>query len=357
MADEIVLDGSHGEGGGQILRTALTAAVLLGRPVRVENIRAGRRKPGLAAQHLTAVRAAAEITDARVEGDVLGSGTLRFAPRTRPRAGEYQFDVGAARPGGSAGATTLVLQTILLPLALADGGSTVSIRGGTHMAWSPSFDYVDAVWLPALRRLGITASVTLGVFGWFPIGKGEIRARVEGRGTSLDEGLTPLAAERPGKLLRVAGRAIGAELPSHIPQRMVSRTRSLLRELDAPFQVEPERVRAASPGAGIFLSAEHEDAIAGFGALGERGKPSEAVAEEAARALLEFEASGTALDRHLADQILLPLAFATGPSSFTVEIVTRHLRTNAWVIEQFGLARIEIDARSSPPHVRVTPTR
>jgi RNA 3'-terminal phosphate cyclase (ATP) len=180
MGDMLVIDGSHGEGGGQILRSALSLAAIMGRPVRVEHIRAGRPRPGLAAQHVTAARAVAAVCGGVLEGDELESQTLTLTPDGALHAGDYLFDVAAAREGGSAGAVTLVLQTVLLPLALADGTSTIELHGGTHMAWSPSFHYARDTWLPVLARMGVTADIELIRWGWYPVGGGAIRARIEG---------------------------------------------------------------------------------------------------------------------------------------------------------------------------------
>ena len=153
---------------------------------------------------------------------------------------------------------------------------------------------------------------------------------------------SPLNLQERGRLARVSGRAVAANLPSHIPQRMVDRTRSLLEKMGLEFRVEPLRVRADSPGAGIFLTAEYENVSAGFNALGRRGLSSEAVAEQAVAALKTHRDSGAALDVHLADQVLLPMALAEGESEFTVERVSRHLTTHAWVIEQFGLGPVSL---------------
>jgi RNA 3'-terminal phosphate cyclase (ATP) len=341
MPEKLVIDGSYGEGGGQILRTALALAAVTGRAIQIEKIRAGRKSPGLAAQHLTGVRAAAGVCNARVTGDEPGSQTLTFVPGSLPQAGDYVFDVAEAREGGSAGATSLVLQTILLPLALAKGNSTVTIRGGTHVAWSPPFDYVRDVWLPALARMGLSATLELVTWGWYPLGQGEMRGTIQGLGTGLKP--SPLTLVERGALRRAWGRAVAANLPSHIPQRMADRARSLLAEAGVDARIEPLRVRAACAGAGIFLTAEYDHVRAGFNALGAKGKPSEAVAEEAVAALLAHRDSGAALDQHLADQLVLPLALAGGESRFSVEQVTRHLVTNAWVVEQFGLARVSIE--------------
>ncbi len=353
----LVIDGSHGEGGGQILRSAVALAVLTGRAFRVENIRAGRPRPGLAAQHLTSVRAAAEICGGRLSGDEIGSRRLEFEPGGPAVPGRYGFDVAAARRGGSAGATSLVLQTILLPLALSDGHSHLSIRGGTHMAWSPSFDYLRDVWLPAMNQLGVRGRIELGAWGWFPVGRGEIRAEIEGLGAPSEQPLRSAEWLARGPLQRVTGRAVTANLPDHIAGRMAATAQAALAGLGVPTEVQPRQVRASCPGAGIFLCAHYENIRGGFSALGERGKPAEQVAEEAVAALLDHERSDGALDLHLGDQVLLPLALAGDRSRFTVDRVTRHLETNAWVVERFGLARITIETREGADLVTVEPAR
>ena len=344
--ESLVIDGTHGEGGGQILRTGLALAALRGRSVQFTHIRAGRRHPGLAAQHLTAVRAAAALCAATLDGDALNSQELLFVPQQGVKSGSYAFNVAAAREGGSAGGTSLVLQTILLPLALAAGRSEVFLQGGTHLTQSPTFDYLRDVWLPALRCLGIRASVALDAWGWYPIGKGAIRAEIAGAPPYLG-GLTPLQLLTPGPLLRVVGRAVAANLPAHIPQRMAERASALFAPLGTNVDIRVECVDAACPGTGIFLAAEYQHVRAGFSALGARGKPSEQVAEEAAGALLRHHASGAAVDRHLADQLLLPLSVAAKPSRFTVGQATRHLETNAWVIRELGVAEIVVHPMQS----------
>ena len=177
----LTINGSTGEGGGQIVRSAVSLAAITGRPVTLKNIRANRKNAGLAAQHLTAVRAAAIICDAHLRGDALGSTELVFEPQSSPVAGLYEFNVADARQGGSAGSATLVLQTVLLPLALADAPSTVTVRGGTHVAWSPSFHYLHNVYLPALARLGVQANAVLDAWGWFPAGEGAITVNLSGQ--------------------------------------------------------------------------------------------------------------------------------------------------------------------------------
>jgi RNA 3'-terminal phosphate cyclase (ATP) len=349
------LDGSYGEGGGQILRTGVGLAALTGQSIRFTNIRAGRRVPGMAAQHLTSVRAAAAVCRARLEGDELGATELIFSPQGRVRSGEYRFDVGAAREGGSAGAASLVLQTVATPLFMAEGPSEVVVEGGTHNPASPSFDYLRDVWLPALAPMGIKAKLALEAWGWFPLGRGRIRATVAGAGVRR---LSALDLRERGALCAIRGRAVAAKLPDHIPTRMRERAHGLLSHLPCELDVRAEVAEAACPGAGIFLTAIYEKSLAGFSAIGRRGRGSEEVAEEAAMGLIAHHASAAALDHHLGDQLMAPAAFADGRSHFTVHRVTRHLRTNAWVIEQFGLAEIALEERADGTGlVTMTPTR
>lgn len=345
----LVIDGAYGEGGGQILRTVLSLAAILTRPVRIENIRAGRKNPGLAAQHLTAVQAAAMVCDADLSGAKLGSTQLTFVPQSPPIPGVYEFDVAEAREGGSAGAATLVLQTILLPLALAQGASEVTIKGGTHVPWSPSFHYVRDVYLPMVARLGLQATVDLLAWGWYPAGNGEIKVEITGRAGLAAESahhFEGLWKER-GPLKQIYGLAVASSLPSHIAQRMRDRAINLLKQEGLPVTIEPRRVQSVSPGAGIFLVAEYESSRAGFSALGKIGKPAERVAEEAVNDLLAFHRSGAALDVHLTDQLILPVALSGLPAVLSVERVSEHTLTNIWVVEQFFGPVAEVDRKNN----------
>ncbi len=337
MAAKLIIDGSHGEGGGQILRSTLSLSAITGRPVRIENLRANRKKPGLAAQHLTSVRAAAMLCDAELKGAELGSQTLQFIPRKPVRAGDYSLDVAEAREGGSAGAVMLVLQTLLIPLALTEGVSTVILHGGTHVDMSPSYDYVHDVWLPTLARMGVRAELSLVRSGWYPVGRGEARLRITG-----SEKLLPLRLEHPGPLRKVTGRALAANLPAHVCERMAKHARELLGQAGIAAEIEAVVLEAACPGAGLYLTAHYQNSLAGFSDQGKRGKPAEQVAEEACFALLQHYRSGAALEQHLADQLILPAALCRDESVFGVERISSHLVTNAWVVERFGLARIDI---------------
>ncbi|MBW4685421.1 MAG: RNA 3'-terminal phosphate cyclase [Komarekiella atlantica HA4396-MV6] len=334
----IEIDGSYGEGGGQVLRTSLSLAAITGEPIRITGIRAGRKKPGLAAQHLTAVRAAARICNAQLRGDALGSMLLEFIPGSSVQTGTYTFDVGEARTGGSAGAIALVLQTILLPLALANGDSLVTLRGGTHVIFSPTVTYIEQVYLPILQRMGVEAQVKLGAWGWYPQGGGEVEMRVSG-GSKLG-GINLL--ER-GDLKQIRGLAVVTELPSHIPQRMANRAENLLREAQLKVTVQALREKGVAPGAGIFLTAEYQNSLTGFGGFGRLRLSAETVAEIACQQLLEFHQTGAPVDEHLADQLLLPAALASQESQYRVAEISTHLTTNAAVIEQFRLGRITVN--------------
>jgi RNA 3'-terminal phosphate cyclase (ATP) len=349
----IEIDGSYGEGGGQVLRTALTLSVITGQAVHLRLIRAGRRNPGLQPQHLTGVLALAKVCAAELRGAGLKSTEIVFAPQSKPRMGEYEFDVAAVAQGGSAGSVILIAQTLLLPLAFAGGPSHLTLMGGTHVPWSPSFHYLAHVYLPMVARMGLRAEAKLEAWGFYPVGGGRVTVSITPTPdsppltgnvpTGEGPGMEALALLSRGPLNRVWGTGVAANLPAHIPQRIVSRTRNLLAEGGVRAEITPVRERAAGPGAGLFLVAEYEHTLAGFSSIGEKGKPSEQVAEEAALDLLAHHRSGEPVDMHLADQLLLPMALASGRSEFRTCRITQHLLTNAHIIQQFLPVRIEIE--------------
>jgi RNA 3'-terminal phosphate cyclase (ATP) len=284
------------------------------------------------------------ICDAVLHGDELGSTWLSFTPQAPPVAGLYEFNVADARQGGSAGAATLVLQTVLPPLALADAPSTVTVRGGTHVAWSPPFHYLRDVYLPALARLGFHAEASLGRWGWYPAGEGAISINLPGGDQPTRPVDAVVWAER-GELVKVSGVAVASSLPAHIAQRIRNRAANLLDAAGLPHDIQPELARSTSPGAGIFLTAEYRHSRAGFGALGAKGKPSEQVAQEAVDDLLAFHAGSAALDAHLADQLIVPLALAKGAGlTLSAQAITEHARTNLWLVEQFLGPVAQLDA-------------
>ncbi len=324
----LIVDGSYGEGGGQILRTTLSLAAILQRPVRIERIRARRPQPGLRPQHLTAVRAIAAVCDASLEGDRVGSQELIFRPGHAPRPGRYEVDVSQVAGAGSAGSVTLVFQTVLLPLALADGPSHLVLRGGTHVEWSPPFHYLVHVYLPALAYMGIRAEVQLTRWGWYPQGGGEMLARIAGGAR-----LQPQDFTQRGPLRRLWGLSATSKLPAHIRQRQAERARARLREAGVLAEVQQADAPSAGPGTCVFLCAEYERIAAGFTAYGRRGLPAERVADAAVDEFLAYKAGQGAADPYLADQLVLPLALAGG--ALTTVRITSHLLTNIWVVERF----------------------
>ncbi len=330
----LYLDGSHGEGGGQIVRTALSLAALLRVPVRIENIRAGRPKPGLRAQHLTAVKALAALTQAEVEGAALHSRELTFMPGS-PRPGHYAFDV--AETTGSAGAVTLVVQALLPVLLQAPGKSVVTITGGTHVPWSPPAHYLMEVFLPLLGRMGARVSLTLERWGFYPRGGGRVRLEVDPAPV-----LEPLVLDQPPLREAFRGLSAAARLPEHIIRRQAARLKARLWP-DLP--VVEQAPQSLDPGSVVFLWGPG----AGFSGLGAKGKPAEQVADEVADAYLHFAAQKAAVDRHLADQVLLYLPLARGTSRLTTEAVTPHLLTNQWVVAQFFGSRVQVSGALGGP--------
>lgn len=325
----ITIDGSYGEGGGQIVRTALALACVTGRAVRIDHVRKNRSKPGLQPQHLTGVLACAHISRASVEGAVLGSNRLVFSPG-RITGGEYAFDVEQAAGKGSAGAVSLILQAALLPLSRADAPSRIVLHGGTHVPRSPSVQYVSEVFLPTVRAIGIHADIELIRWGFYPIGKGEVVARVE---PSRD--LRGLTRDKPGPIARVSGVSAVANLPRTIAERQRAAATEALRAAGIETDIRLIDAPAVGRGTVCFLRADGHHATGGFSSLGAIGKRAEVVGREAAEECLTFLKSGAAVDRHLADQLLPYLALARGPSTITTEAVTTHLLTNLWVIRHF----------------------
>lgn len=346
MTAPLVVDGAQGEGGGQVLRTALALAVVLGRPVRVVRVRAGRARPGLRPQHLAAVRALAAIGNAALAGDHLGSTEVALAPHGLA-AGERRIDVGAEQ--GSAGAVALVFHAVLLPLLRAPGPSRLVLVGGTHVPLSPPVHHVQEVFLPLLATLGVRVTMTLERLGWYPAGGGIVEAAIE-----PSPSWPGLVAERPDELAR--GSLRGLSLVSHLPatiaerQRARALTRLAAAGLAAEIALETDQ---AARGAGTFLWLARAGR-AGFSALGRRGLPAERVADAAVDACLAWHAAGAALDEHVADQLVPLLALARGPSSFTCPALTPHLRTVAAVVGQLTGARIAL-VEGAPARVDIRP--
>jgi RNA 3'-terminal phosphate cyclase (ATP) len=321
----IEIDGSYGEGGGQILRTALALSAILKKPFTIHRIRSRRKNPGLQAQHLEAVEALARITEAQTEGVRFGSQKITFIPQ-KIVPGDYQIEVRTA------GSVTLLLQAIFLPLCLSGGISKVTLIGGTHVPWSPSFHYLSEVFLPTLRWMGVSVGTAIEKWGFFPGGGGKIQLNID----PVHE-LRPISLVNRGSLKLIRGISAASHLPKHVAERQ--REQALDRiprnlKIDTEITIQQD-VPSNRPGSFLFLLAEYEKVFAGFSSLGSRGKPAERVADEALDSLKDFMESDGCIDPHLADQLIPFMAVAKGSSSFSTTRVTEHLLTNLWVISHF----------------------
>ena len=341
----IEVDGGHGEGGGQLVRMAIALSALTETPVRVVRIRAGRPTPGLAAQHVTAINAVAELCGAEVTGVAVGASSIEFRPGN-VASGHFSFDIGTA------GSVTLVLQA-LLPVAAAAGGPVrVRLVGGTDVRWSPPMDYFNRVFLVLLRGLGGHADVEVLRRGYYPRGGGIVDVVIEPTRSwsSLDK-------PEVGEIQRVRGVAHVSNLPEDVPKRM---KHAALRRLHGIPDVKvEERVyhgeEAIGQGGALVLWGETDAIQVGADSLAERGKPSERIGEEAAVALRAEIESRATLDVHAADQLLVYLARADGPSRFRVRAVSGHLETMMWLIPQFLSCRFAVIREPGGWQVSVEP--
>lgn len=347
MGSLLTLDGSHGEGGGQLLRSALALATLQGRPFRMTRIRAGRSRPGLRPQHLAAVRAMAQLSGGRAEGAALDSQELIFWPGASITSGEQRVDVSALGGQPSAGSVCLILQTMLLPLALrGDGPALVTLVGGTHVRWSPCYHYMADVYLPVLARIGIHCRLELGAWGWYPQGGGEMVAHIA---PAEEEALQGLTLTRRGKLVEVWGLSAASNLPEHIIERQASQLRSRLHSRHIKAEIREADAPARGKGTMAFLLAQYEEIAAGFTGYGRLRYPAERVSDDAFAEFDAYRQSGAPVDPHLADQILLPLALARGSSTYRTSEVTPHLLSIAWLTQQFLSRRILVQGEPGEP--------
>ena len=335
----IEIDGRQGEGGGQVLRTSVGLAAALGVSVRVDSIRAGRKQPGLLRQHLTAVKAAAQISGGRLEGAHLGSTALELHPGT-VQAGSYHFAIG------SAGSAVLVLQTVLPALLVADGPSHLVLEGGTHNQWAPPFDFLEATLLPTLARTGAQVEVSLVRAGFFPAGGGEIQVQVT-------PAVSParLVLEERGAATRRVAAIHAAHLPDSVPEREGRFLRQELKWWDGHVNtVQHDSSRGGGNAICMLLGFEHiEEVVTGFG---ERGVPAKRVSRSVARQARRYLGTQAPVGEHLADQLLAPLAVLAGGVFRTLN-PSSHTLTNAKVVQAFLPDSIEIEELGPEDH-RVT---
>jgi len=334
------LDGSLGEGGGQILRTSLALSILTGTPVRLRNIRAGRARPGLMRQHLTAVQAAARVSGARVEGAEVGSAEIVFHP-AGIWPGEYRFDIGTA------GSTTLILQTVLPALLHASGPSRLTLEGGTHNPAAPPFDYLDRVFLPLLRRMGARVEAELERPGFYPAGGGRFSVTVD-----PPPRLSCLELLERGEIRERRAVAILSNLPRHVAEREL---KVVAQETGwSPPALEVREVSSPGPGNVLLLEVESENVTEIFAGFGEKRVPAEEVAARALREMRRYLDAGVPVGEHLADQLLLPLALA-GEGTFATLPLSLHAITQIDLIPRF--LEVGIEAREEGGRVVVAVER
>ena len=332
----ITIDGAQGEGGGQVLRTALTLSILTKQPIELVNIRANRAKPGLLRQHYISVMAAKTVSNAEVEGVELGATSIRFSPGELT-GGDYHFSIGTA------GSTVLVCQTILPVLALANTASTVTFEGGTHNGMSPSLCFLQHSYLPLLRKMGVACRVSIEKLGFYPAGGGKWQMLVEptARLQPLD-GLEACAAA-PVVEQQCQLKALISSLPKHIGDREVATAAKVLAWQQAPQDVE--LVESAGPGNSFQAMVSTHSHASVFETVGELGVSAERVAKRCAGRVKQFLNAQATVEEHLADQLLVPMALA-GSGSFTTTKPSLHTLTNIDVIKRFLPVRVSIEQQT-----------
>lgn len=324
----IEIDGSQGEGGGQILRTALSLSMITGQAFRLTNIRAARKKPGLMRQHLVCVQAAQRISHADVQGMSLGSQTLTFSPH-QVQAGHYEFNIG------SAGSTLLVFQTLLPVLILQHSVSQISITGGTHNPLAPSAHFVQECFLVALKKIGICVDFTIEKSGFFPIGAGQISAHIQ-----------PWQQPKPLNLLEKNNPEIqifGSVL--NLPLDILDREFHVLKKCLDVTQATFVKLNGISEGNHLFVNVVSDNHVQQFSALDEKRKAGEQIAKNLAQQVLDYLDSPALVDEYLADQLLLPLVLGQG-GTFTAQNISQHTQTQADIIKRFINCKIEFKTLS-----------
>ncbi len=330
------IDASYGEGGGQLLRTAVALAAITGTALQLRHIRAGRSKPGLAPQHLAAVRAVAAVCGAELDPLELGAQELRFVPAA-VRAGPYEFDIGTA------GSITLLLQALLPVLLRAPGPSEVIVRGGTDVRAAPPLDYFTHVLLRLLRPMGVQVQLQEVRRGYFPRGGGEVRLHV------TPARLQALRLESAGEAAAVHGIAHVANLPTHIAERMRSAAQQRLAARGLPLHIDARVLgppQAIGMGGALVLWAQTARSTLGAARVAERGLRAEDIGSRVADELLAELDSGAAVDVHAADQLLIYAALAEGESHYSTRELSRHAQTALWLIEHFLPRRFGTEAQA-----------
>jgi len=341
----IVVDGSFGEGGGQLLRYSVALAAIMGEEVKVINIRAKRSNPGLRPQHLNAIKTIASLVGAEVEGLRIGSTQITFRPKRRPRGGQYKVDIGTA------GSISLLLQATLPVLVAADSPVELTVRGGTTVKWSPPVPYMQHVLLPLLKKFGVKAEIDLIRRGFYPEGGGIVKVRVKpGK-------LRPISISPYKEIKSIRGISYVGNLPRHIAVRQASSARSVLEKRGYGRYIEEividDKTPAASRGTGIVVWAETDQGVAGGDSLGERGKRAEVVGREAGEKLADVLDVKASTDDHALDNLVIYMALTSGTSEVYAPRMTSHAETALWLCKKITGASYEVEKRDGGIVVRI----
>jgi RNA 3'-phosphate cyclase len=337
----LTIDGSYGEGGGQIVRTAVALSVLTKQPIEIINIRAGRPVPGLRPQHYTALSCIRTICDAEVEGLSVHSTDLKFTPHTI-EPGTYTFDIGTA------GSMTLVFQACLLSAFHSSAPFTIILRGGTDVRWAPSWDYFAHVFLPLISKIGIQTDTKLIKRGYYPTGGGEATLTIH-----PVEKLQPFSAQEPQDFTEISGIIHRANLPEHISTRMKHAAIKTALKHNLRSTIQLEAAPSSSTGTGITLWSTSEQTILGSTVLGEKALSAETIGETAANHLIQEITSGATLDRYAIDQILPYLVLAPKGSACLVRDISNHTQTNMWLIKKFFSVDFEVTPQQNAHRIVV----
>ena len=335
----ITIDGSYGEGGGQIIRSGVALSALTLNEVIINNIRAGRPKPGLKRQHIAGIELVGKLVDAEISGLDIGSKQLIFTPNKR-KSGYFEYDIGTA------GAISLVLQAVLPAAVLAPGDIRLEITGGTDVSWSPPIDYMREILIPILVRLGLDVTLIQKKRGHYPRGGGTVECTIH-----HVHKIHPITALHFGNLVRIGGISHCVRLPNHIASRQASSAKFALAEITDDISISEESYQKGNdphlgPGSGIVLWAESDTGFRlGADALGERGKRAEIVGREAAQQLKQEIISGYPIDSHLCDMLIPFLALADGDSTIGITKITSHLQTNLWVVEKMLKVKAQLNGK------------
>ncbi|WKZ18590.1 MAG: RNA 3'-terminal phosphate cyclase [Candidatus Jettenia sp. CY-1] len=336
MQENIIkIDGSFGEGGGQILRTSLSLSSITKKPFEIFNIRANRKTPGLSYQHLQAVNATAKVCNAEVTGNYLRSTDLKFYPG-EIQTGTYRFDIGTA------GSVPLVLQSVFYPLSLKDKSSSITVTGGTHVIHSPCADYLKLQWLYFLKHTGFHAEIEITKAGFYPRGNGAVFVAIHPARPQ-----DPLHIEDRGKLIQVMGISMVGNLDRAVAQRQQLQAKKRLSEYGIPHEISIEEVPSIGRGTLLLLIGKFEHSQCCYFSLGAIGKRAETVADEACDEFLSFLKTKGVVDEYLADQLIIPLALTKGTSYFVTPRITQHLLTNIEVVKLFLPVTINVSGKLS----------